>query len=67
MKYFKYSNISIPLSCISGLSYSLSGNIVPGYENFVDELKLMQELSNIYDKSRIKRNCIDFDIPDIKV
>ena len=29
MKYFKYSNISIPLSCITGLSYSLSGNIVP--------------------------------------
>lgn len=29
MKYFKYSNISIPLSCIAGLSYSLLGNIIP--------------------------------------
>ena len=29
MKYFKYNDIVIPLSCITGLSYSLNGNIVP--------------------------------------
>lgn len=29
MQYFKYNDITIPLSCITGLSYSLNGNIVP--------------------------------------
>ena len=29
MKYFKYNEFNIPLSCVTGLSYSLSGNIVP--------------------------------------
>lgn len=28
MKYFTFNNINIPLSCITGLSYSRSGNIV---------------------------------------
>lgn len=45
----------------------LEGKEVKGYENFINDLKLMEELSNAYESARNKRNCIDFDIPDIKV
>lgn len=45
----------------------LNGIHVEGYKNFEENLKLMKELSDIYDQVRLKRNCIDFDIPDIKV
>ena len=45
----------------------LDGKIVNGYEEYVEQLKLMEELSNILEKARENRNCIDFDIPDIKL
>ena len=58
MKYFKYSNISIPLSCITGLSYSLSGNIVPlrnlsfkctGINPIQVQVQIMLDKSTCYD------------------
>lgn len=45
----------------------LAGEMVKGYEDFINDLKLMKELSDLYDKIRKNRNCIDFDIPDIKI
>lgn len=44
----------------------LDGEILNGYEPFVDQLKLFEEFSDLCDRVRLKRGCIDFDIPDIK-
>lgn len=51
----------------SDVNKILSGICVDGYQKFEEDLKLMEELSDIYDQVRLKRNCIDFDLPDIKV
>ena len=46
----------------------LDENIVPaGYENFVDTLKLMNELAKILRKEKIDRGYIDFGIDEAKV
>lgn len=46
----------------------LEEDIVPlGYEEFSDTIKLMNELSNILEKSRIRRGMINFDIPEVKI
>ena len=43
-------------------------NIVPeGYEEFVDELKLMNELAHILRKDLVKRGYIDFDLDEPKI
>ncbi len=46
----------------------LEENIVPdGYEEFVDSLKKMLELSKILRESKVKRGCIDFNIDEAKI
>ena len=46
----------------------LEENIIPeGYEDFVDDLKLMHELSKILRKNKVARGYIDFDIDESKI
>lgn len=45
----------------------LNNEVVDGYEPFVNELKLMQELSDILENAKQMRNYIDFNIPDIDI
>ena len=46
----------------------LEENIIPeGYEEFVDKLKLMKELSSILRKNKVSRGYIDFDIDESKI
>ena len=45
----------------------LANETVAGYEEYIDQLNLMEELSNILEQAREKRDSIDFDIPDIKI
>ena len=46
----------------------LEKNIVPeGYEEFADKLRLMEELSVILRKAKVKRGYIDFDVDEAKV
>ena len=45
----------------------LDNKPVDGYERFTEDLKLMEELSNILDNKRVERNSLDFDIPDTKI
>lgn len=45
----------------------LAGEPVAGYEPFVDQLKLMEQLNNIFEKHRNERNCLDFDVPELEV
>ncbi len=42
-------------------------NIVPGYEDFLPDLELMRELSEILEKVKIKRGYVDFGSNDIKI
>ena len=46
----------------------LNENVIPsGYEEFVSDLKLMEELSKIIRKSKIEKGYLDFDIPEPKI
>lgn len=45
----------------------LNGEMVPGYEPFIEQLKLMEQLCDLLEIRREERNCLDFDIPDIEV
>ena len=46
----------------------LEDNEIPeGYEEFANDLKLMQELAEILRKSRTKRGYIDFDVDEAKI
>ena len=46
----------------------LKEDVVPdGYEEFVDDLKLMEELSKIIRKSKLEKGYIDFDVPEPKI
>ena len=46
----------------------LNENVIPsGYEEFVSDLKLMEELSKIIRKSKIENGYLDFDIPEPKI
>ena len=54
MKYSEVNNV-------------LNGEMVDGYEPFVEQLKLLQELNNVLESSRNKRNSVDFDLPDVEV
>lgn len=51
----------------SDVNQVLEGQNVLGYEEYVEQLKLMKELSDVLEKNREERNCIDFDIPNIEV
>ncbi|MBR6689770.1 MAG: VacB/RNase II family 3'-5' exoribonuclease [Bacilli bacterium] len=55
-KAMKYSNVN----------KVLNGEVVPGYEEFAPQLKLMNELKNILEEARYNRNYIDFDIRDVE-
>lgn len=45
----------------------LNGKMVEGYEKYVDQLKLLQELNcDILEKGRKNRSCIDFGLHDIE-
>lgn len=46
---------------------TLTGKIVKGYEDYVEDLKVMEELANILKSRRIKNGSINFDIPETKV
>lgn len=41
--------------------------IMPGYEKFIDDLRLMQELENILEKRAVERGFLDFESNEIKV
>ena len=46
----------------------LEENVVPeGYEEFVDDLNMMMELSKIIRKKKINKGYIDFDVPEPKI
>ena len=46
----------------------LNENVVPeGYEEFADDLRLMEELSKIIRKSKLEKGYIDFDVPEPKI
>jgi len=51
----------------SEVNQVLKGNIIPGYENFVEQLKLASHLCNLLEQKRNERNYIDFNIPDIEI
>ncbi|MBR6113467.1 MAG: ribonuclease R [Bacilli bacterium] len=52
-------------NCVNSI---LEDNVVPGgYEEFVDDLKLMYELSKIVRKSKINRGYLDFDVDEPKI
>lgn len=51
----------------SEVNQVLDGTSVEGYEGFIDDLKIMEELSEILEDSRNSRNYINFDIPDIEI
>ena len=44
-----------------------NNEIVSGYENFVDNLKLARELSDVLRKKMINRGYIDFDTREVKI
>ena len=46
----------------------LNDKVIPeGYEEFVDDLKLMEELSKIIRKNKLEKGYIDFDVPEPKI
>ena len=45
----------------------LNGEYVEGYQPFIVQLQLLDELNNVLEQARINRDCIDFDIPDIEI
>ncbi len=46
----------------------LEKNIIPeGYEEFVTDLKMMQELAEILRKKKIQRGYLDFDVDEAKI
>ena len=46
----------------------LEDNVVPeGYEQYVDSLKLMEELSSILRKNKLQRGYIDFELDESKI
>ena len=45
----------------------LKGEMVEGYEEFEEQLKLLEKLSEVLESAREKRNYINFDVPDIQV
>ena len=44
----------------------LNNEIVEGYEEFTQQLKLMEELNEILERARHQRDYIDFDIRDVE-
>lgn len=59
------SSKKMTYSCVNSI---LEKNIVPeGYENFADKLRLMDELSQILRKDKIKRGYLDFDVDEAKI
>ena len=52
-------------NCVNSI---LEENVIPsGYEEFVDDLRLMYELSKIVRKSKINRGYLDFDVDEPKI
>ena len=45
----------------------LEGEVVEGYEPYVDSLQIMSELCDLLERKREERNYLDFDIPDLEV
>jgi ribonuclease R len=41
--------------------------IVPGYEPFIENLKLMSEISSVLRKNKIARGYLDFDVDEMKI
>ncbi|MBQ9072481.1 MAG: VacB/RNase II family 3'-5' exoribonuclease [Bacilli bacterium] len=50
----------------SKVNKALDGEIVEGYEEFIPQLKLMNELNKVLEKARHERNYIDFAIRDVE-
>lgn len=45
----------------------LSGQVVKDYEEHINQLKLLKDLNdNVFEKARINRNCIDYELGDIE-
>lgn len=45
----------------------LNGEIVEGYEEYTEQLNLLNDISNALESARNNRNCVDFGINDIEI
>lgn len=45
----------------------LEGGFVSGYDEYTEQLKLLNEISNALESARNNRNCVDFGINDIEI
>lgn len=45
----------------------LQGEFVAGYEEYTDQLNLLNEISDALENARNNRNCVDFGINDIEI
>ena len=45
----------------------LEGQCVSGYEEYVEQLNLLNDISNALEKARNNRNCVDFGINDVEI
>ena len=45
----------------------LEGEFVAGYEEYAEQLNLLNEISNALENARNNRNCVDFGINDIEI
>ena len=44
----------------------LNNEKVEGYENYIDQLQLHEKICRYFEKARIKRRCIDYELHDIE-
>ena len=45
----------------------LDGELVEGYQDYVDQLNLLNDISNALERARNNRNCVDFGINDVEI
>lgn len=45
----------------------LNGELVEGYEDYVDQLNILNDISKALEKARNNRNCVDFGINDVEI
>lgn len=56
-KAMKYSEVNM----------ILAGESVPGYEKYIEQLNLLNDISITLENARNKRNCVDFGINDVEI
>lgn len=71
-KIVGYNDYKAVIKSRKAMKYSdvnkiFAGNLVDGYEPYINQLNLLNELNSVLESARQKRGCIDFDIPDIEI